>query len=220
MEELEEISRRTFRKGDQFSSEEINNVITRTAKSCEDRNETISDIDLGFAGSTFLGAGLDTINVTSQSLIIRLCSLDQSIRERIRKEVISTSYTEIGSADDLRKISPYSHAIILETLRLDPASNWLLSRVITDKKGIIVGQGIKYHLPMNTTLGSSPWIVHRDESYWGSDARSFNPKRWLEDDTENWTMSFGRAPRSCPGQSLAMTFLSKVSKNSKKLKDF
>lgn len=165
MEELEEISRRTFRKGDQFSSEEINNVITRTAKSCEDRNETISDIDLGFAGSTFLGAGLDTINMTSQSLIIRLYSLDQSIRERIRKELISTSYTEIGSADDLRKISPYSHAIILETLRLDPASSWLLSRVVTDKKGIIVGKGIKYHLPMNTTLGSSPWIVHRDESY-------------------------------------------------------
>lgn len=217
MEELEEISRQTFRKAEQLPNEEMNNVIVRTAKSVEEHNETISDSDLGFAGSTFLGAGLDTINASSQSLIIRLCSLEKSIWKQIRKELKSTSYTEIGNADDLRKISPYSYAIIRETLRLDPASNWLLSRVVKDEKGTIVGQGVKYHLPVNTTLGSSPWIVHRDKAYWGSDARLFNPNRWLEGDSEQkWILSFGSAPRSCPGQSLAMTVLCKVSKEEKK----
>jgi cytochrome P450 len=36
-------------------------------------------------------------------------------------------------------------------------------------------------VPKGTTIYIVPWAVNKDKSYWGEDAATFNPERWMPD---------------------------------------
>jgi benzoate 4-monooxygenase len=71
--------------------------------------------------------------------------------------------------------------------------------------------GVEAPLPVGTIVGANSWVVSRDTSIWGSDARQWKPERWLhvKGDTEKKSLEdkfvvFSKGPRGCIGKDIAM----------------
>jgi cytochrome P450 len=78
---------------------------------------------------------------------------------------------------DISNKLPYLEAILLEAMRLAPPA-YLVGRCAStgDQLG-------SYTLPPGTTVLVAPYLLHRDPRWWGKDAASFKPSRWLLPDT-------------------------------------
>lgn len=63
-------------------------------------------------------------------------------------------------------------------MRLAPTNNLPLERIVPPEGLIING----YKLPAGTIVGTSAYILHRDQGIYGSDADEFVPERWLDSD--------------------------------------
>lgn len=58
--------------------------------------------------------------------------------------------------------------------------------------------------PKGTTLATSIWSLHRQESVFGEDVNEFNPDRWETRRPNRWEyIPFGGGPRVCIGQEKA-----------------
>ena len=80
---------------------------------------------------------------------------------------------------------PRTRAIIAETLRLYPPA-WIMGRrLLTDVRLD------DWLVPAGAITLASPWVTHRDHRWW-SQARAFQPVRWLDAD--------GHFDESAPGQ--------------------
>lgn len=80
---------------------------------------------------------------------------------------------------------PRTRAIIAETLRLYPPA-WIMGRrLLTDVRLD------DWLVPAGAITLASPWVTHRDHRWW-SQARAFQPHRWLDAD--------GHFDESAPGQ--------------------
>jgi cytochrome P450 len=78
---------------------------------------------------------------------------------------------------DISNKLPYLEAILLEAMRLAPPA-YLVGRCASN--GDQLGS---YTLPPGTTVLVAPYLLHRDPRWWGKDAASFKPSRWLLPDT-------------------------------------
>ncbi|KAI4125117.1 MAG: hypothetical protein LQ338_004445 [Usnochroma carphineum] len=74
---------------------------------------------------------------------------------------------------------PYLQAVIKEAMRLAPTNNLPLERVVTSESLLIND----YELPPGTIVGSSAYVVHRNQDIYGTDAGEYRPARWLDTDT-------------------------------------
>ncbi|KAH0853854.1 hypothetical protein HID58_092812, partial [Brassica napus] len=92
---------------------------------------------------------------------------------------------------------PYLKNIVLETLRLHPATPLLVPHMASED--CKVGS---YDMPRNTTLLVNAWAIHRDPNLW-YDPDCFKPERFEKVEEAQKLLAFGLGRRACPGSGLA-----------------
>ncbi|KAG6988547.1 cytochrome P450 [Physcia stellaris] len=71
------------------------------------------------------------------------------------------------------------------------------------------------YLQAVTVLSVNPWLMHRNQACFGTDAAIYNPERWLGDPVtvkkmEKYSIPYGLSYNSCPGKNVAAIELSKI----------
>jgi len=106
----------------------------------------------------------------------------------------------VPSFEDLQKMH-YLTMVLKEVLRMYPSAP-LLNRV-----SIMDCEVLGYRIPKGTEILLSPWLLHRDATYW-KDPERFDPMRFQEETTERnhgfHYLPFGAGPRACLGKSFAL----------------
>ncbi|KAL7145048.1 hypothetical protein ABFS83_07G052600 [Erythranthe nasuta] len=149
-----------------------------------------------------LGAGTDTTAVSltwAMTALMKNPSAMKKVQEEIRSLVGSKG--RVGE-DDIEKLK-YLRAVVMETMRLYPASPIAVPRETT-KKCTIDG----YEIQPKTFVLVNLWAIGRDPKYW-ENAEEFLPERFLNSNIDVKGQCFGLLPfgsgrRMCPGITLAL----------------
>lgn len=193
--------------------------------SVADQSGTFEEENLVDQMMTFLAAGHETTSTALQWTIYALCK-NPDVQTRLREE-IRTRLPSISSASAAEGISaatidslPYLNAVSSEVLRFHPSVPATVRMAARDTT--VAHQFI----PKGTVLLIAPEVINHSEEFWGPDAATFNPDRWLDTDTDssptspsgtagiranktggarnNYAMlTFLQGPRSCIGQGFA-----------------
>ncbi|KAH9894448.1 cytochrome P450 monooxygenase pc-2 [Cubamyces lactineus] len=161
-------------------------------------------------------AGRDTTASTLTFVVYLMC-LNPNAFKRLRQEVLETcGPTEMPTFDGVKKMK-YLRAVINETLRLYPVVPFNL-RVATRDTTIPNPKspaGPPVFVPANTPVAYSAFMLHRRKDYWGPDALSFDPDRWLDERLNKYFapnpfifLPFNAGPRICLGQQFAYNEIS------------
>ncbi|KAH7090192.1 cytochrome P450 3A19 [Paraphoma chrysanthemicola] len=154
----------------------------------------------------FFAAGTETTAATI-CWAIHLLSRHPDVQSRLRDEVRANITNTTGDLRDavsdvqLRGLK-YLNAVVQEVLRFHQPNTFLWRECI--EPASIAGVPI----PKGKVLVYSPWTLSRDPAYWGPDARSFRPERWLESTSggainPSSFLPFGAGPRRCIGEQFA-----------------
>lgn len=151
----------------------------------------IEEIDTIFVGGT------DTTTVTLSSTLIML-AIHQDIQEKVLAELHEV-FDDQNSAinfEDLSKLT-YLESVVKESLRLFPVGPFIARKTSEDfpfKDGII---------PKDAIILLNIQKLHKDPKYWGSDAGSFNPDRFMPEKLEKMHpytfLAFSGGARNCIG---------------------
>ncbi|KAK8066951.1 benzoate 4-monooxygenase cytochrome P450 [Apiospora hydei] len=175
----------------------------------------LDDLDIASECADHLLAGIDTTSDTLMFLIWALSRpQNQRFQDRLRDEVRSipeTSLSVTSSSTGIPTVETsdrctYLGAVIKETLRLYSPLPAYEPRSVAAESAI---DG--YTIPANTTVGSSPFSLHRNPDVF-KDPLVWDPERWLsaEEDPETlaemnrWFWAFSSGGRMCIGLHLAM----------------
>lgn len=169
-----------------------------------------------FSASSVMSAGSDT---TATSLTIFFGYLLDNPRcyAKLREEIDAA--LESGNLATPVKYAKgsqleYLQACIKEALRLSPPISMDLPRYVPEE-GAIIGKN-PHPIPAGTTVGISPYVLHRNQEAFGADAEVFRPERWLEGGEEGrkamerFNMTFGGGSRACIGKNISLMELSKI----------
>lgn len=179
LEDCEDGSTRLLRK---MIEEEKESIVTR-----EELVDTVM---------SFLTAGQAT---TSMGVCWTFYALG---RDSKWQKLLLKELEQWDRADGLEKLDalPLLDRIIKESLRLYPPVCFT-SRVLVEEDEI---EGVK--LPPGTIIRLPILALQIDEDIWGSDAKIFDPDRWLREDSNTrfyWCL-FLFGPRACIGQRFAV----------------
>merc|ERR1712130_86013 len=146
----------------------------------------------------FLVAGRDT-TAGALSWFFYEMTLNPDVEKKVCDEIVSVildknkiSYSEI-------KQLKYTEAAILETLRLHPSVPMESRQAVKDDvlpNGELVRKGMRvcFH----------PYVHGRSENIW-TNAKVFDPKRWLDKRPSDWMYpTFLAGPRKCLGKEIAL----------------
>lgn len=120
---------------------------------------------------------------------------------KMRAEVDRVLGGRTPTQKDLPKLV-WTRLVFQEVLRLYPPV-WLIPRraITADKVG-------GYHIPTDSDVLISPYVIHRDPRYWIR-PMDFNPLRFSPENSGEMVrytyLPFGIGPRACVAQSFAMT---------------
>ena len=120
---------------------------------------------------------------------------------------------EIDAATSSKKLSnpvkyteatelPYLSACTKEAMRLWPSIGMTMSRVVPVGGATIAG----HYIPSGYKVGINPAVVQHDDTWFGPDAGSFRPERWLEGDArmmDGAMLQFGGGTRTCLGRNVS-----------------
>jgi cytochrome P450 len=103
---------------------------------------------------------------------------------------------------------PYTRAVVAESMRVFPPA-WIIGR-----RAVADVELDGWRIPAGTLITTSPWVLHRDDRWWG-DAGTYRPERWLRPDgafdesapgqPRGAYFPFGAGRRVCIGESFAWT---------------
>ncbi|KAJ5761286.1 hypothetical protein N7520_008442 [Penicillium odoratum] len=177
-----------------------------------------------------IAAGSDTTASTMHSFCWNVLA-HPMVHEKLVAELLDASLSPMVQYDQAITL-PYFQACLKETMRLQPALPFNMTRTVPDAGATVDG----INLPGGTRVAVSAWVIHRDESVFGPNTSSFNPERWLEADFDrlkkmercmfqtepcqnlsatqhksdhDWTQ-FGGGSHTCIGRHLALFELNKV----------
>ncbi|KAI0637982.1 cytochrome P450 monooxygenase pc-2 [Trametes polyzona] len=161
-------------------------------------------------------AGRDTTAATLSFVVYMLC-LYPDVFRRLREEVLEAlGSTQMPTFEDIRNLK-YLRAVINETLRLYPIVPFN-ARVATHDTTLPNPQdpqGPRVFVPAETVVVYSAFLLHRRKDYWGPDALSFDPDRWLDERLNKYFTAnplifipFNAGPRICLGQQFAYNEIS------------
>jgi cytochrome P450 len=161
---------------------------------------TYSQTDVLFTATSVVAAGSDTTAVATASLFAQLTG-HPDVYEKLQREAslplslscvwrTKNSYWLIPQIDEAFEDGtlstpvayskaaqlPFLQACIKESLRLHPPISMELPRLVPPEGMLLCGKFV----PGGTSVGVSPYIVHRQKDAYGQDAESFRPERWIE----------------------------------------
>ncbi|CAE6392532.1 unnamed protein product [Rhizoctonia solani] len=151
--------------------------------------------------SHLYGAGADTTASIIQSFFLAM-TLYPDVQATAQAELDSylTTKRMLTVAD--REHLPYTHAIVMESLRWHPVTNIIARRTKEDE---VVGE---YIIPSGTYIIGNLWaMLHNTEIY--PEPYAFKPERYLGDEPapDPATYGFGFGRRVCPGSHIALQSL-------------
>jgi cytochrome P450 len=101
------------------------------------------------------------------------------IHRKLIAELLNSDLSPIVQYDEGIKI-PYFQACLKETMRLQPALPFNITRTVPDEGATVDG----ISLPGGTRVAVSSWVIHRAEEVFGLHTHLFKPERWLELDVD------------------------------------
>lgn len=133
--------------------------------------------------TTNILAGSATTACGLRSIFYHLCrnpsalkKLQTEVDEAFSSGALSTPSPRYAEAAKL----PYLDAVVVEGLRMHPATGFVLEREVPAGGAVICGEKI----PEGTVVGINAWVMHANKQVFGEDAETFRPERWLEDGEE------------------------------------
>jgi cytochrome P450 len=156
---------------------------------------------------TFLGAGHETTASALQWAVYALCKnpdVQRRLREEVRANLPSLRDETPITAAEIDNL-PYLNAVCNEVLRFHPSVPATVRISVRDTT--LAGK----HIPKGTIFSIAPQILNRMEEFWGPDADTFNPDRFMGPGKANTGgavsnyafLTFLHGPRSCIGQGFA-----------------
>ncbi|KAK6529429.1 hypothetical protein TWF281_008605 [Arthrobotrys megalospora] len=122
----------------------------------------------------FLSAGRDT-TANSMTWVLHLLLEQPNLIPYITDELPATGVHTYASLSTT--LTPKSHAVFLETLRLYPPVPFELKQTL-NPGGITLPDGTV--LPHESVVVWCPYAYGRSKKIWGDDAYDFRPDRWIE----------------------------------------
>ncbi|RVD83189.1 uncharacterized protein DFL_007588 [Arthrobotrys flagrans] len=122
----------------------------------------------------FLSAGRDT-TANSMTWVLHLLLEQPQFIPYITDELPSTAVHTYASLSTT--LTPKSHAVFLETLRLYPPVPFELKQTL-NPAGMTLPDGTV--LPPQSVVVWCPYAYGRSKKIWGDDAYDFRPDRWIE----------------------------------------
>ncbi|KAI3325569.1 putative cytochrome P450 monooxygenase [Xylariaceae sp. AK1471] len=157
-------------------------------------------------------AGADTVAIVLGTIVYYMAK-NPKVTAKLHAELQALNLKLPPKFADVRDL-PYLGAVIREGLRIHPISAFISRRTVSPGDGLLLPNGRR--LPPGTIVAVSPWVTHFDECVYGSDAREFNPDRWLQahdETTERYEerlrdmnradLSWGHGDRVCIGKNIA-----------------
>jgi cytochrome P450 len=164
----------------------------------EDDGRGMTDVQVRDEAMTIFLAGHET---TANALMWTwfLLSGAPDVEARMHAEIDRALQGRLPSIADLPSL-PLIERVVTESMRLYPPA-WIIGRRAIDEYRL--GQ---YIAPPRSILVMSPYIMQRDERYYG-DPERFNPDRWTPEFRAALPkfayFPFGGGPRQCIGESFA-----------------
>ncbi|CAL5064490.1 unnamed protein product [Urochloa decumbens] len=171
-------------------------VLERHAKSELTRSEIIK-----FFTDVFLATG-NTSRITVEWAMALLLKHPDKMKEVQAELAASLGSKDFVEEHDLDKL-PYLHAVVKETLRLQPPAPLLPRQVVVD--GMSLGG---FSVPIGTYVLVNLWAIGRDPAVWPL-AQEFVPERFLGEQAADFRgldfayKPFGAGRRMCPGLDFA-----------------
>jgi cytochrome P450 len=164
-----------------------------------DTGEGLSDQQARDEVVTLFFAGHETTAATL-SWAFYLLSQHPDVEERIRLEIRSVVEGRLPVFADLPKLV-YMQQVIQEVLRLYPAAYLFAREALVDD--LLDG----YRIPANTLIFITPFVTHRDPTYW-PDPERFDPDRFIREQVASRPrhvyFPFGEGPHVCIGNNFAL----------------
>jgi cytochrome P450 len=176
-----------------------------------DALQHLPDHAIGAEAVGFLVAGSDTTAFTLTSAIWHMsqnpsikCKLAAALKEAIPEQ----REGEYPTLMQLEAI-PYLVACVKEGLRVALPVPGRLPRVVPGATAppLVVNDKV---VPPGSIVGMSAYTMHNNEAVWGSNAREFEPERWLGEGAkglDEQLVAFSTGARNCIGQPLAQAEL-------------
>jgi len=158
---------------------------------------TLPDIAVRDEALTILLAGHET-TANALSWAYYLLGRYPEAREKLHAELDEVLDGRLPTVNDLPALA-YTRAVFNETMRLYPPAWILIRRTCQDVE--LAG----FHIPAETTVLLSQWVVHRDPAWW-PEPDAFRPERWLEPAPDRPRFAFfpfGGGTRQCIGNTFA-----------------
>jgi cytochrome P450 len=201
---------------DEVKTEEVPSVFQQlsTAIAKDVKKNELGDVDTRWMVASeildHLAAGFDTSAITLTFMIYQL-SIVGGMQHLLQRELRSLSPRLKASSSphlpDPKTLDalPVLHAIVLETLRLNPAIPGPQPRY-TPPQGCQLGPNHEYFVPGGVRVSASAGLLHKNEEvYYNS--KKFRPERWLnigkvdeekrKDMESRWFWAFGRSVYQC-----------------------
>jgi cytochrome P450 len=170
----------------------------------------LPDEAVGLEAVDFLVAGSDTTAFTLASAVWHMChnsSIKHKLAAALKEAFPDQPEGYYPSLMQLEAI-PYLVACVKESLRIAmPVPGRLPRLVPATATPLVIDEKI---LPPGSVVGMSAYTMHFSEEIWGSNARHFEPERWLGEGAkglDEHMVTFSKGARSCIGQPLAQAEL-------------
>lgn len=166
----------------------------------EETGERMSDKQLRDEVLTIFLAGHET-SANTLAYMWWLLSLNPETADKISQELTTVLQGRTPTFEDLKQL-PYCRQVINETLRLYPPAYAI------ERKTIAADQIGGYHIPKETNVIISSYVLHRMPELWGDEADQFQPERFETELVKKQPrfayFPFGGGPRLCIGDQFAL----------------
>lgn len=138
------------------------------------------DRALAFTVANML-AGSDISSISLQAIFYYLLKSPMDMERLVAELLAQKANGNFGRDDglvtwDQVKDLPFLNAVIKEGFRCHPAAGLPLERRVPEGGRTICGR----YFSAGTIVGCSAWVIHRDESIFGTDAEQYRPSQWAE----------------------------------------